>query len=50
MDDNDRYLLDINKDNLTRVIGFASAYESQLCVDHHPGSRRLFNSGASVLH
>lgn len=29
MDDNDRYLLDINKDNLTRVIGFASTYDSK---------------------
>jgi hypothetical protein len=29
MDDNDRYLLDINKDNLTRVIGFASAYDTK---------------------
>ena len=29
MEDNDRYLLDINKDNLTRVIGFASTYDTK---------------------
>jgi hypothetical protein len=29
MDDNDRYLLDINKDNLTRVIGFAGTYDTK---------------------
>lgn len=29
MDDNDRYLLEINKDNLTRVIGFASTYDTK---------------------
>jgi Family of unknown function (DUF5706) len=29
MNDNDRYLLDINKDNLTRVIGFASTYDTK---------------------
>jgi len=29
MDDNDLYLLDINKDNLTRVIGFASIYDTK---------------------
>jgi hypothetical protein len=29
MDDNERYLLDINKDNLTRVIGFASTYDTK---------------------
>jgi hypothetical protein len=29
MDDNDRYLLGINKDNLTRVIGFASSYDTK---------------------
>jgi hypothetical protein len=29
MDDNDRYLMDINKDNLARVIGFASTYDSK---------------------
>jgi len=29
MDDNDRYLLDINKDNLTRVIGFSGAYDTK---------------------
>ena len=27
--DNDRYLIDINKDNLTRVIGFASTYDTK---------------------
>lgn len=29
MDDNDRYLVDINKDNLSRVIGFASTYDTK---------------------
>lgn len=29
MDDNDRYLLDINKDNLTRVIEFAGTYDTK---------------------
>lgn len=29
MDDNDRYLLDINKDNLARVIGFAGSYDTK---------------------
>jgi Family of unknown function (DUF5706) len=29
MDDNDRYLPDVNKDNLSRVIGFASTYDSK---------------------
>jgi hypothetical protein len=29
MDDNDRYLLDINKDNLARVIGFAGTYDTK---------------------
>jgi hypothetical protein len=29
MDDNDRYLLDINKDNLSRVVGFASTYDTK---------------------
>lgn len=29
MDDNERYLLDINKDNLARVIGFAGIYDTK---------------------
>jgi Family of unknown function (DUF5706) len=29
MDDNDRYLLDINKDNLARVVGFATTYDTK---------------------
>jgi Family of unknown function (DUF5706) len=29
MDDNDRYLLDINKDNLARVVGFAGTYDTK---------------------
>ena len=29
MDENERYLVDINKDNLTRVIGFASTYDTK---------------------
>jgi hypothetical protein len=29
MNDNDRYLLDINKDNFARIIGFAGAYDAK---------------------
>jgi hypothetical protein len=29
MDDNDRSLLDINKDNLTRTIGFSGTYDTK---------------------
>ena len=29
MDDNERYLLEINKDNLARTISFAGAYDSK---------------------
>jgi hypothetical protein len=29
MDDDDRYLVDINKDNLARVVGFASTYDTK---------------------
>lgn len=29
MDDQDHYLLDVNKDNLARVIGFAGAYDTK---------------------
>jgi hypothetical protein len=29
MDDNERYLLEINKDNLARTIGFAGAYDTK---------------------
>lgn len=29
MDNDDRYLLDINKDNLARVVGFASTYDTK---------------------
>ncbi|MHB1744133.1 MAG: Pycsar system effector family protein [Acidobacteriaceae bacterium] len=29
MDDSERYLVDINNDNLTRVIGFAGAYDTK---------------------